>query len=303
MKIFEHIKFMTLRVTFKAKREGNLPPYLTSTIRGVLGHCIRKLTCIYPQRWCNKCEQKYTCAYSQYFRSTGTVAGAVNPFVIHSFTQGKTHWEVNDTIVFNITLLGTAVASKELFLKAIYAMEKRGWGAAKIPFTLVSIVEAVSERLVYAGGKAWPENLQSHGFHCTTHKATSALIHFDTPLRIVKSDQLCRDIRFETLVRFISRRVSLLSQAYAGQKLEWDEQMYIAAAQVKTLWQQWSDVPFVRYSMNQKDNKLSLPAIQGWVLYEGDLEPFIPLLTVGQVFHVGKNATHGFGHYTIGYDK
>lgn len=62
-------------------------------------------------------------------------------------------------------------------------------------------------------------------------------------------------------------------------------------------------IDFERYSMTQHDNKLSLPAIEGWALYEGDLTPFTSLLEAGQWLHAGKNTTIGFGHFYTAYDR
>jgi len=39
----------------------------------------------------------------------------------------------------------------------------------------------------------------------------------------------------------------------------------------------------------------------GYARYEGDITPFTPLLEIGQLIQIGKNTTHGFGHYEIYY--
>jgi CRISPR/Cas system endoribonuclease Cas6 (RAMP superfamily) len=34
-------------------------------------------------------------------------------------------------------------------------------------------------------------------------------------------------------------------------------------------------------------------------VYEGDLGPFLPLLRLGELLHVGKHATFGLGRYEV----
>lgn len=43
--MFEFIKAITLRTTYECQSSGSLPGYMGSTIRGILGHCIRDFYC------------------------------------------------------------------------------------------------------------------------------------------------------------------------------------------------------------------------------------------------------------------
>ena len=53
-----------------------------------------------------------------------------------------------------------------------------------------------------------------------------------------------------------------------------------------------------RYSARQ-DAKLKMGGVVGEAVYEGDLEPFAPLLSLGEVLHVGKGTGLGLGRYRI----
>lgn len=94
-----------------------------------------------------------------------------------------------------------------------------------------------------------------------------------------------------------------MSHAYTGHHLAWDHEAMLAAArEVKTNKAKWQTDAFRRYSMNQTNNELILETITGWACYEGDITPFTPLLQAGQLLHIGRNPTHGFGQYTIDYN-
>ncbi|MDD2401847.1 MAG: CRISPR system precrRNA processing endoribonuclease RAMP protein Cas6 [Clostridia bacterium] len=302
--MFKHIEVLTLRAFFLAKGEGKLPPYLGSTLRGILGHCIRDFVCSTPKVRCYQCNLRNGCAYAQCFCSPGNEAGAVNPYVLHALVQDKLEWKKGDVCTFDITLIGKITERVGLFLDALQAMGERGWGVSRISFSLEQVVDPIRNTLIFSGGKTWMRNMKPYLLDCEECPAGSILVRFDTPVRILVKRNLCQTLSFDSLVQSMSRRISLLSQAYTGRTVQWDEDNMIKAAKkIKTVQENWRFVDFKRYSMNHNGNKLNLPAIEGWALYEGDLTPFTPLLEAGCRLHVGKNSTIGFGHFSVMYDR
>lgn len=302
--MFKFMKTFTVRANYECRKDGILPGYLGSTIRGILGHCIRETYCQEKDKKCFLCERREDCMYVRCFNNTGGEAGAVNPYNIYVHGQGKEKWEKGDTCVFDLTLLGTATEYAEVYLEALIDAEKKGWGAARLPFRLIHVTDPKSGKMLYARGKSWMHNLNPTILSVEERNASSACINFDTPLRIVSSGKLLRNLPFDVLIQFLSRRMSLITQKYTDVCLEWDTEMMLQqAAQIRIADESWREVPFSRYSINQKTGKLELDAISGWVLYEGDLSCFVPLLEAGKYLHIGKGATIGFGHYEVFYDS
>lgn len=302
--MWNHLKMVILRVAFKSLKGGSLPPYLGSTVRGVMGHCIREFECTESDTKCFLCEKKDLCSYVKFFSNTGKEGGAINPYTIHVLKDGKTEWREGDVCEFDLTLYGYAAEQPGIYLDAIIAMEKRGWGVSRIPFQLIGIINKQSNQLIYAQGRTWIRNLTNYEMKIEDRDAKCVLVSFDTPLRIVKGKKLCSIPTFSDLIRFICGRMSLISQVCGDQKIEWNEQAIIEQSkQVVTSENQLRYVDFQRYSINHKDNKLELPAVEGQILYEGDLKYLVPVLEMGKYLHVGKNATIGFGHYETYYDR
>ncbi|WP_107841097.1 CRISPR system precrRNA processing endoribonuclease RAMP protein Cas6 [Metasolibacillus meyeri] len=301
--MFTYMTWVTLRATFEARKSGNLPPYLGSTVRGLLGHSLRRMVCLTPKVRCSTCALAEDCAFTKYFTSPGNPAGSVNPFVLHVLTTGKTNWQTGDICEFEITLFGQASQRMELIVEMLRRIEQFGWGSERIPFTLLKITNPSTQKLVYYNKKKWIENAVRHPLDCMEQQASHAFIQFAVPLRLEKSKQLITEPSFEDIIRATTRRISLLSHAYAGHQLEWDEEEMLAEArEIKTNKAQWQADEFRRYSMNQKNNELKMETITGWACYEGDITPFTPLLQAGQILHIGRNPTHGFGRYTIDYN-
>lgn len=301
--MFKHLELFTMRAYFRAREEGILPAYLGSTIRGVLGHCMREFACIYPNVKCHLCGHAPECDYAQHFCSPGHEAGAVNPYIICTPVRGKTRWSEGDTLVFDLTLTGKSANSAGIFLDGLQAMSERGWGARQMRFKLEQVTSPHSGQIVWSGGKSWLRNIRPQGLETGGRQAQSVLIRFDSPTRVVVQQQVCESLTFAQIVMAASRRIALLSHAYAGVRMAWDEEGLLReAGRIRTVEESWTRIDFARYSIN-RPNKLELPAIEGWARFEGDLEPFTAILEAGQRLHIGKNATHGFGHYELFYDR
>lgn len=302
--MFEFIKIITLRARYECQGEGNLPAYLGSTIRGVLGHCIRDFCCDHPNERCFRCKERDACIYVQCFSNTGGEAGAVNQYTLHVHGQGRERWKKGDACIFDITLFGTGAEQAGIYLDALQAAEQKGWGAARLSFRLMQVTDPDLDKVIYAGGKSWIRNLSPRQLQIAERNAAYVSLVFDTPLRIVTGGKLFEKLSFEMLIQFLIRRISLLTKAYTDYELEWDEEALLAQAKkVRTLSESWRETAFSRYSMNQKEGKLDLPSKTGWVLYEGDLSKFVPILEVGKYLRIGKGATIGFGHYEVSYDR
>lgn len=81
--MFEFLKIITLGATYECQTGGSLPFYLGSTVRGILGHCIREFCCSNQGEKCFLCEKRNDCLYVQCFSNTGGEAGAVNPYTLY----------------------------------------------------------------------------------------------------------------------------------------------------------------------------------------------------------------------------
>jgi hypothetical protein len=58
----------------------------------------------------------------------------------------------------------------------------------------------------------------------------------------------------------------------------------------------WHDLK--SYSNRQK-KATHIGGLLGRITFEGDLEPFLPLLVMGELIHVGRNVVKGSGLYHI----
>jgi len=96
------------------------------------------------------------------------------------------------------------------------------------------------------------------------------------------------------------RRLSSLSYFYGGQQWDIDYGGWIQQAEAVEIVErqiEWTNRS--RYSTRQQQ-RTDLSGFVGSVTYQGEIGPFLPLLRLGELIHVGKNAVFGNGRFEIG---
>ena len=91
-------------------------------------------------------------------------AGAVNPYVLYVHGEGRERWNKGDICVFDITVLGTGTERAGAYLDALQAAEHKGWGAERLSFRLMQVIDRILESSFMQEGKAGFEIY--HQGHC-----------------------------------------------------------------------------------------------------------------------------------------
>lgn len=140
------------------------------------------------------------------------------------------------------------------------------------------------------------EEIEAQAAGMGEHKVT---VRFLTPTRVKYQGHYVSRPEFHVLIRNILRRVSSLYYFHCGERWEYDYQgtieraKEVEMARAETGWVDWG-----RYSKRQ-EMKMKLGGFMGEVSYRGELAPFMALLLLGQLVHVGKACVFGHGKYEI----
>ncbi|GHO49654.1 CRISPR system precrRNA processing endoribonuclease RAMP protein Cas6 [Ktedonospora formicarum] len=125
---------------------------------------------------------------------------------------------------------------------------------------------------------------------------------FVTPLRLIDQDHLVQQARFRPLIRRLLERYQALEQHYGNAEIAFSKEERDTIARLadgvrcvsdNTCWQELRS-----YSNRQKRTTLT-SGLMGEATFEGDLEPFLELLALDELIHVGKNVVKGNGWYQI----
>lgn len=125
-------------------------------------------------------------------------------------------------------------------------------------------------------------------------------LHFQTPARLQFNNGFKQDFTFRLLVFKILRRILELAHFYApDEAINWEFHDYLVSADKVEIiannlhWQDWS-----RRS-NRQNTTLKMGGYVGDLKLTGEVAPFVDLLHMGEILHIGKGTVFGNGKMHI----
>jgi len=320
--MLDKLRIASYRFTLEAREELHLPPYKGSTLRGGFGHAFKRVVCFQRQvETCQGCLLRENCPYAYVFETAPPSDSEVLskntavplPFVIQPPLERRTTYRPGEILDFNLVLVGKAINYLPYFVVVFCELGKVGigWKRGKYALQQISAVQPLkgAEAVIYDGtdllvsgedlSVGYPE-IEEQGCRLGERLgADPVTVNFLTPTRLKHGGRYVECPDFHVLVRAILRRASSLYYFHCGQRWETDYRGLIERAQgietaeAHTTWVDWE-----RYSRRQ-GQCMNLGGFVGQVSYQGDLEPFLPLLVLGQLVHVGKACVFGNGRYEV----
>lgn len=311
----------------KLKPSGfcRLPIFLGSTLRGALGHSLKKTVCIVNHGNCERCIVADKCVYPYLFESTIVHNASQknkqipHPFVLSSpFAQGSRPGEyrqfnLTDELVFELLLMGKTTDYLPYIIYAISQMAERGFGLTNhASFQLeevnylagdnkISLYDKKIERIKSVSTvKTLADLIETRQSQLKDINSQNTTLEFITPTRIRVEDDLQAKLDFSLIIRNLLRRVSMLSEFYGQEKWKQDfSQLVRLAEEVKTESSQLGWWDFERYS-NRQRTRMKLGGVIGKVRYQGSaIAEFLPLLIAGEFLHIGNGTSFGLGKYRV----
>lgn len=298
-----------------------LPIYKGSTLRGGFGHALKRVVCAVRNKECTDCLVKEKCIYSYIFETSPPsdtkmmrkYKSTPHPFIIEPPLEKRRGYKPGDDISFGLTLIGKALDYLPYFIYAFSELGSIGIGKSKGKYELktVSAIHTLEkdagDLIIYSSKtktlKPFEPEYLSIDFECLISKTPDSgflTLDFQTSTRIIYNKHLTLDLEFHILIRSLIRRLSLLYYFHCdGSPSEWDFKEIIKKAEAVKVkhrglkWYEWE-----RYSARQ-DTRLKMGGFVGKIVFEGEIESFMPLLKAGEILHVGKGTGFGLGKYEI----
>lgn len=286
------INYLPLNISLTALEQAELPPFLGSTLRGVIGQSLLQT-------------DKEASAYL--YRNGEDPSLDANQVITKPYMIIPPEISVPQTIVqqgekinFEFLLFGNASKYASSLILALEHIQHFGLGAYRYPFCLSEIVNSYFQRLIWRNGVFYKQGMNTAVVPILElEKVTGAVIKICTPLRIRHGGKMVKSISFETLIRNITNRIKMITERYGG----WidcseAERIQTLAAQVQIVKEDVRVEAMARYS-NRAGRKMDFSGIIGELEYKGDLTPFVPWLYGAQRLHVGRNTTFGMGKIQV----
>lgn len=284
------ISYLPLKITLTALKRAELPSFLGSTLRGVIGQSLYR---------CDR--DAYEFLYEN-GKKCGGKQDIVKPYlIIPPEAHGiKTIVDQGETLSFEFLLLGNAVKYTSSLIAALQDVCRYGLGAQRYPFALLRVINSQDHRIVWQEGNYYGSGVNDLRIpNQMLPDVTSVVVGLRTPLRIRRGGQLVTSISFETVIRNVTKRMVGITERYGGWVDEEEiKRIQFLAAGVLMTKENLRLEHLERYS-NRLQEKMDLSGLVGELQFEGNLDSFVPWLFAAQILHIGRNTTFGMGRIEV----
>lgn len=303
------------RFRWVSEEAGRLPGFLGPTLRGGLGHVLRRMVCVTRLPDCGACLLRFRCAYPVLFQPFAPPAVSAGgrysrmpvPFVLR-VPFGRS-WQpdrrAGDPVEFEMVLVGRANQDLPYYVLALLDLGRAGLGPSRHRLRLEEVAAWTPEGFVpvYRAEDATLrtdvpllplERLLAEASLPDGHQVT---VRFATPVRLDLRGDLVYPVAFHQLVRALHQRLQALVACYGGppsEEVDFGDAERAKAVSDRTRW-----VDLQRYSTRQRTT-MRIGGAVGSVTYEGtDFTPFRRLLGFGEWLGVGKLTSMGLGRMEV----
>ena len=215
------------------------------------------------------------------------------PFVLLPPLDQQSNYQPGETFQCELTLFANATQHIAIVQAAVeYLGGQLGLGYNRGKFKILDLKDETYQTKT----QYFPSNPQYLSLDLVTR------------LRLKSDGQLQKTFfPFSLLIARLLGRLKTLQQIYHPETKAVDPQNYQQLMQqaqtVTTLntasmyWDDWS-----RYSGRQKE-WMKFGGLLGSIHFQGNLQPFIPYLQMGEWSHIGGKSSFGLGKYTINYGE
>ena len=283
-----------------------VPSYLGSTWRGVIGQNLQKLVCPFVQRpQPSECTIKAYCPYFQLFEQKSSVPGFSSAPRGYIFFSDQTE---ENKLRLEITLFGTASRFVPALARAILRAQESGLGAGRVPFNIIRWAEILPggetnpllfdlEYLNICGPFPLYRWVESMSFSTKQREE----ITFVTPMRLRQKGKYLSRMDWPFFFLTLVRRLEMLNIIFNGQKLIGPDlwlELKKAFSQAHVVKDElyWKDLK--RYSSRQ-NRKVPLGGLVGKVVVENTSSWWWRWWQMATLVHVGKGTNMGLGKVTF----
>ena len=304
------VTLVKLRLTFKALQDMNFPIFAGSSLRGIFGKSLRRVSCLAKKESCEGCAVRQTCPYASLFENGQQTGGKnneiPNPYVIEPMELGCKQIKQNEEFSFNCLIFGKAVEKLSYIILAWVKVGNLGFTTERTQARLIK-VEQINEdgvgTLLYDFEQ--PYALQAYfntNYQLPKSEEFSKIkITLKTPLRIPHDGHPVVPAKFtaqDFLISLVHRQENMAKYFMPDYPVEdfYLLKKYIDAVEISEADLHWFD--WARYSSRQQ-KRISLGGIIGNFVLQGNLTALYTYLKMGELFHLGKSCVLGMGKYTI----
>ena len=317
--MLQNFRFARYRFTYTAQEPLWMPQHKGNVFRSRFGYILRYIACIDSEQQCEKaCQFSERCVYSKCFETpvpddSPMLRGqpyAPHPFILQPPRTGQSDYAPGDTFTCDIVLIGEAINLLPWIVLTFLEMGKRRIGLqgrrGQCQLDTVESLPVNSSHQPQTIYTAETKMLTDDGLilrlddvmHAAPHATDAIELEFITPTSIKVDGKWTSQLTFEHLIRNLLRRIRFLSYFHCGEDFDVDAPAMITAAGAVKHHLSLNWLRKDRYSY-RTEKSVPMGGFIGKVRFTGELEPFLPLISLGEYLHIGHHTAFGFGQYRI----
>lgn len=299
------IRYVKLHFKIQFQRDSRLPVNKVSAIRGGIGEMLLCANCI-RDRDCGNCDFEEECIvrrtmYSKFNKKPAFVTTGESAGYVLECENYEEFFKAGDILEFQLILFGKTIVYFSQFLQAIYQLGTAGLGKEHARYDLVSIRNTRGKEMLEG------QNIRMEHYRVQTiyeyveyrlnqNIAWENRIHFKTPVTLKYQGVYQDKLALEVVLPAVLRRIYILDcfENLDCEELCWPgeyPEMLEEDCQEK-------EITVYRYS-NTKEQRIALRGIKGNMQLSDIPQELLSVLLAGEITHIGKNTSFGFGRYRI----
>lgn len=302
------IPYISLRFRAEIVRDVRMPETKTAALRGGMGEMLLRQNCV-MDRDCGGCRFKEACIVNHTFYSAMKikppyVTGAESVGYLIECMDDRSGFKKGDQFEFTLTLFGESLAFFNIYLQAFCQLGMSGLGKEKAQFRIREVRNMYGRPVVY-GSEVDMRQYCIDTVESYVRQRKEELLGspgawrmtFLTPLSMKYQQEFMEQFDGDALVRAAARRVQMLDY-YIGVEAETPVFSSCPRAIAQTVRKE----QVRRYSGTQ-DSHMRLKGITGTMTFDSMPEECLEYLIAGELTHVGRNTSFGFGKYRLSRDR
>ena len=305
-----NIRYVKLHFSLRLMEDTLLPTYKTSALRGGMGEMLLRANCI-SDRNCDTCGFEPECIvrrtmYSKMEIEPGFMSKGDSVGYVLECEDYRTEFREGDELCFNLILFGKTIVYFSQFLNVFYALGRSGLGKYHSHFEIADVRNTLGRSLIRG------QNIYMADYIVTTvgdyvqyrmsQLATemgdlpeSVTMRLQSPLAVKYQGAELLRLNPQALMSTAYRRIYILN-CFEG--IEMDRYLPEDFPLPEITEQDVHSSRVSRYSF-RREQKMIFQGIEGTVELGSLTEKSLKLLLAGELIHIGKNTSFGFGRYHI----
>lgn len=300
------VRYVKLHFTLEIMEDGQLPVSKASALRGGMGEMLLRANCI-MNRKCEECSFIKECIvqrtmYSQFENKPEFITEGDSVGYVVECENYSEDFKAGDILNFNLILFGKTIVYFNQYLQAIYNLGRSGLGRNQIRFAVAQVTNTKGKAILDGQNV----NMQNYVYETLLEYVEYRLSQvekqglerkmiFHTALTQKYQGAYLQEFDMTAITRSVLRRLYMLN---AFEECDAEELYHKEWEAPELVSQEVRPIQVKRFSTRQ-GGKVLLKGIKGKIQF-GEIEPeLLKVYLAGEILHIGKNTSFGFGRYTI----